>query len=80
MLVISYGIIYNTMITKTQLKILAYLIDHRDRLLGIRELAKNVSVAYYLGFGTLILTELCPLVSGESGLHTSTKNRTIILL
>ncbi|MFH1683216.1 MAG: nucleotidyltransferase domain-containing protein [Candidatus Woesearchaeota archaeon] len=36
------------MLTKTQLKILVYLIDHQDELLGIRELAKRISVVYYL--------------------------------
>lgn len=36
------------MLTKTQLKILSYLIDNKDRLLGIRELAKEISTVYYL--------------------------------
>lgn len=36
------------MLTKTQLKILAYLIDHKEKLIGIRELAKEISVVYYL--------------------------------
>jgi hypothetical protein len=36
------------MLTQTQLKILAFLIDHKEKLCGIRELSKNISVAYYL--------------------------------
>lgn len=36
------------MLTKTQLKILAYLIDNQDKLIGIRELAKEISSVYYL--------------------------------
>jgi len=36
------------MLNKTQLKILAYLIDHQDKHLGIRELAKQISTVYYL--------------------------------
>lgn len=36
------------MLTKTQLKILAYLIDNQARLLGIRELAREISSVYYL--------------------------------
>lgn len=36
------------MLTKTQLKILAYLINNRSKLLGIRELAKEISTVYYL--------------------------------
>lgn len=36
------------MLTKTQLKILSYLIDNKEKLAGIRELAREISVAYYL--------------------------------
>lgn len=36
------------MLTKTQLKIIAYLIDNKDKLVGIRELAKEISCVYYL--------------------------------
>lgn len=36
------------MLTKTQLKILAYLIDNKGEPLGIRELAKRISTVYYL--------------------------------
>jgi|SRR3989344_3342445 len=36
------------MANKTQLKILSYLIDNKEKLLGIRELAKEISTAYYL--------------------------------
>ncbi len=36
------------MLTKTQLKILSYLIDNKEKLVGIRELAREISVAYYL--------------------------------
>ena len=36
------------MLTKTQLKILAYLIDNPGKFLGIRELAKEISTVYYL--------------------------------
>ena len=36
------------MLTKTQLKIIAYLIDNKDALIGIRELAKEISCVYYL--------------------------------
>ncbi len=36
------------MLTKTQLKMVAYLIDNRDKLLGIREMAKEISTVYYL--------------------------------
>ncbi len=36
------------MLTKTQLKILAYLIDNPGKLLGIRELAREISTVYYL--------------------------------
>lgn len=36
------------MLTKTQQKILAYLIDNPERLLGIRELAREISSVYYL--------------------------------
>lgn len=36
------------MLTKTQLKILIYLIDNPNKLLGIRELAKEISTVYYL--------------------------------
>ena len=45
---ISYDITSNTMLTKTQLKILAYLIDNKDKFFGIRELAKEISTVYYL--------------------------------
>lgn len=38
----------SNMLTKTQLKILAYLIDNQSKLLGIRELAKEISSVYYL--------------------------------
>ena len=47
-LIIPYGIISNTMLTKTQLKIIAYLINNKNKLLGIRELAKEISCVYYL--------------------------------
>ena len=43
-----YGIINNIMLTKTQLKIVAYLIDHPHNHFGIRELAKEISTVYYL--------------------------------
>ncbi len=36
------------MLTKTQLKIVSYLIDNPTKLLGIRELAKEILVVYYL--------------------------------
>ena len=36
------------MLTKTQLKIVAYLIDHPYNHFGIRELAKQISTVYYL--------------------------------
>ncbi len=36
------------MLTPTQLKILAYLIDNRDEHLGVRELARKISTVYYL--------------------------------
>lgn len=36
------------MLNKTQLKILSYLIDNQDKFLGIRELARRISVVYYL--------------------------------
>ena len=36
------------MLTKTQLKILSYLIDNKEKLAGIRELAKEISIVYYL--------------------------------
>lgn len=36
------------MLTKTQLKILAYLIGNQGKLLGIRELAREISTVYYL--------------------------------
>jgi len=36
------------MLTKTQLKILAYLIDNEDEPFGIRELSKRISTVYYL--------------------------------
>jgi len=36
------------MLTKTQLKILAYLIGNRGKLLGIRELAREICAVYYL--------------------------------
>ncbi len=36
------------MATKTQLKIISYLLDHKEKLLGIRELAREISSAYYL--------------------------------
>jgi predicted nucleotidyltransferase len=36
------------MVTKTQLKILAYLIDNQEKHLGIRELAREISTVYYL--------------------------------
>ncbi len=48
LLVIPYDIIGNIMLTKTQLKIIAYLIDNKDKLVGIRELAKEISCVYYL--------------------------------
>jgi len=35
-------------LTKTQLKVLAYLIDNRENMQGIRELAKSISTVYYL--------------------------------
>lgn len=36
------------MLTKTQLKILAYLIDHKEEHFGVRELARKISTVYYL--------------------------------
>lgn len=36
------------MLTKTQLKILACLIDSQNKLFGIRELAREISTVYYL--------------------------------
>lgn len=36
------------MLTQTQLKILAYLIDNQEKHFGIRELAKEISTVYYL--------------------------------
>lgn len=36
------------MLTQTQLKIIAYLIDNQDKHLGIRELAREISTVYYL--------------------------------
>lgn len=36
------------MLTKTQLKIVSYLIDHPYNHFGIRELAKQISTVYYL--------------------------------
>ncbi len=45
--IISIRNVYK-MLTKTQLKILGYLIDNKERLVGIRELAKEISSVYYL--------------------------------
>lgn len=36
------------MLTKTQLKIVSYIIDHPHNHVGIRELAKQISTVYYL--------------------------------
>ena len=36
------------MLTKTQLKILSYLIDNQGKPIGIRELARNIFTVYYL--------------------------------
>lgn len=36
------------MLTRTQQKILVYLIDNQEKLLGIRELAREISSVYYL--------------------------------
>lgn len=45
--IISYDIINNTMLNKTQLKILAYLLGNHEPV-GIRELAREISTTYYL--------------------------------
>ena len=36
------------MLTKTQLKIISYLLDNQEKPLGIRELGREISTVYYL--------------------------------